>query len=199
MKQIDELALESDVEYRYQYVAEFTGFGPEDVKAIHASAGFLAPRIPEIVETTYDRLLSYDATARHFVDRQHGFDGPLNDSLASLSKDDPQIKFRKEHLSRYLMQLLGRAYDQKMVCYLDMAAKIHTPKAGNKEILVPLVQMNALMGVLSNALIEVILDLNMDAEKKRDLLLAFNKILWIQNDLISRQYQPSDELAVQSD
>ena len=31
MKHVDEAKLEKDVNYRYQYVAEFTGFGDEDM------------------------------------------------------------------------------------------------------------------------------------------------------------------------
>lgn len=188
MKQVDEEKLEIDVNYRYRYVAEFTGFDEEDVKAIHSAAGHLAPLIPSIVERMYDKLLAYDATARHFVPRQHGYDGPLPESVESLHMDHPQIQFRKEHLSRYLMHLIGHAYDDKMVAYLDMAGKMHTPKAGNSKIDVPLVQMNALLGLLSDNLLSAVLGLNLDDETKTRTLRAFNKLLWIQNDLVGRHY-----------
>ena len=188
MKHIDEASLEQDVKCRYAYVAEFTGFGEDDVKALHAAAGHLAPLIPSIVERTYEKLLAYDATARHFVPRQHGHAGDVPESLEALVADHPQIQFRKEHLSRYLMQLIGHAYNEKMISYLDMAAKIHTPKAGNKDIDVPLVQMNALLGLLSDCLMAAILDLDLDHQTKARTLRAFNKVLWIQNDLISRHY-----------
>ena len=146
MKTIDEQRLEQDVQYRYAYVAEFIGFGPDDAAAIQSAAPYLGPLIPQMVEVTYARLLSFDATARHFVPRQHGYDGALPENLAELTAHHPQIQFRKEHLMRYFGQLLGRSYDNKMVLYLDMVGKIHTPAAGNTEIDVPLVQMNALMG-----------------------------------------------------
>ena len=41
-----------------------------------------------------------------------------------------QIKFRKGHLGRYLASLVTKAYDAKMVAYLDMVGRIHTPRAG---------------------------------------------------------------------
>ena len=69
-----------------------------------------------------------------------------------------------------------------------MVGKIHTPLAGNKEIGVPLVQMNALMGLLSDVLYEVICESPLDAETKAGTLRAFNKLLWIQNDFITRHY-----------
>ena len=189
MQTIDEARLETDSQYRYDYLAEFVGFGPEDVKLIQASAPHLGPRIPQLVEQTYKKLLSYDATARHFLPRQHGYDGPTPADLQALSIDHPQIRFRKDHLNRYFLQLIGRAYDAKMVQYLDMVGKIHTPKAGNKEIDVPLVQMNALMGVISQVLLSSIFEWPLSPETRLRTFQAFNKLLWIQNDFITRQYQ----------
>jgi len=189
MKHIDEAILEDDVNYRFQFVADFIGFDAEDVKAIHAAAGYLAPLIPSIVDQTYERLLAYDATARHFVPRQHGYEGPVPSSLESLRTDHPQIQFRKEHLSRYLMRLIGHAYNDKMVAYLDMTGKMHTPKAGNKDIDVPLVQMNALLGLVSDGLLSAIFELDIDAQVKARTLRAFNRLLWIQNDLVTRHYE----------
>jgi hypothetical protein len=189
MEHVDEASLESDLIARYRFVAEFIGFGEEDVKAIHASAGYLAPLIPQIVEQTYDKLLSYDATARHFVPRQKGYDGPLPTSLDDLASSHPQIQFRKDHLNRYLMHLVGHAYNDKMALFLDMAGKIHTPKAGNEEIDVSLVQMNALLGLLADLVFEAILGLSLDEETKARTMRAFNKLFWIQNDLVTRHYQ----------
>jgi Protoglobin len=135
-----------------------------------------------------EKLLSYDATARHFVPRQSGFTGPLPDDVSTLTQISPPIQFRKEHLSRYFMQLLGRAYDDKMTQYLDMVGKIHTPLAGNKAIDVPQVQMNALMGLLADTLTETILQQPLDAATILGTLRAFQKLLWIQNDFIHRHY-----------
>lgn len=189
MKPIDESRLEADPAYRFEYLAEFIGFDSSDAAAVVACGPYLGPLIPQLVDKTYDKLLSYDATARHFLPRQSGFDGPVPASLASITANDPQIRFRKEHLSRYFMQVLGRACDAKMVPYLDMVGKIHTPKAGNSEIEVPLVQMNALMGFLCDVLLDVIAALPLDPETARRTIRAFSKLLWIQNDFITRHYQ----------
>lgn len=189
MQTIDEQRLESDSQYRYEYLAEFIGFGPEDVKLIQSSAPHLGPRIPQLVQKTYEKLLSYDATARHFLPRQHGYDGPTPEDLSALSADHPQIQFRKDHLNRYFMQLIGRAYDAKMVQYLDMVGKMHTPKAGNRQIDVPLVQMNALMGIISDVLLESIAEWPLDPAMAHRTVRAFNRLLWIQNDFVNRHYQ----------
>ena len=70
---------------------------------------------------------------------------------------------------------------------------MHTPKAGSKELNVPLVQMNALMGFVSDALVHTIL--NLPRPREVATLRAFNKLLWIQNDLITRHSQDVHSLA----
>lgn len=67
--------------------------------------------------------------------------------------------------------------------------KIHTPKAGSKELDVPLVQMNALMGFVADALTATVLGLGLPRDAEARTLRAFGKQLWIQNDLINRHYQ----------
>lgn len=188
MQSINESRLETDSQYRFEYLADFIGFGPADAALIQGSAPYLGPLIPQLVERTYEKLLSYDATARHFVPRQAGYDGPLPGDVSTLTLAHPQIRFRKEHLSRYFMQLLGRSYDARMVQYLDMVGKMHTPKAGNKEIDVPLVQMNALMGLIADTLTEAVLQQPLDLDTSHRTLRAFHKLLWIQNDFITRHY-----------
>src|ERR1019366_9330806 len=123
---IDEKRLESDTAYRFGYLAEFIGFGAEDIAAIHGSAGQLAPKVAGLVDAVYVKLFGYDATKRHFVPRQEGYEGPTPVSLEALTLDHPLIVFRKQHLGRYLETLVSRPYDAKMVAYLDMVGKMHT-------------------------------------------------------------------------
>jgi hypothetical protein len=185
---IDEPRLERDLAYRFGYVTEFMGFGPADVAAVHAAAPYLAPLVPALVDAVYDRLHAYDATWRHFVPRQHGYTGATPLDVAHLPMDHPQIAFRKQHLARYLAALVTKPYDGKMLEYLDMVGKIHTPKAGSKEIDIPLVQMNALMGFVADAFVATILGLGLPKADEAKTLRAFNKLLWVQNDLITRHY-----------
>jgi len=72
-----------------------------------------------------------------------------------------------------------------------MVGKIHTPDAGNAEIVIPLVQMNALMGFVADAVNNVILTADLDEATRARAIRAFSKLLWIQNDLITRHYQAS--------
>jgi hypothetical protein len=188
MKRIDEARLETDLAYRFEYLSGFIGFSPEDIDAIHAASGRLSPLLPDLVDAVYDKLFSYDATMRHFVPKQSGYEGPLPESLEMLSIDHEMIQFRKQHLWWYLASLITKPYDEKMVKSLDFVGQIHTSKAGNQELNVPLVQMNALLGYVSNALLDAIFSLDLDKATEQHTIQAFNKMLWIQNDLISRHY-----------
>ncbi|MFM8377995.1 MAG: protoglobin domain-containing protein [Planctomycetia bacterium] len=67
--------------------------------------------------------------------------------------------------------------------------KIHTPEAGSPELDVPLVQMNALLGFVATAVTQTFLSFGLDRQAESRLLLPFGKLLWIQNDLITRHYQ----------
>lgn len=188
MQKIDEKRLETDLDYRFSYLAGFIGFGEEDIKVIHGAAALLGPLVPQLVDAVYDKLHTYDATWRHFIPRQDGYDGEIPLSLEELTPDHPQIAFRKKHLGRYLTRLVTVPYDHKMVMYLDMVGKIHTEKAGNKLIYIPLVQMSALMGFVADAVNATILSFEIDDSLKAAAIRAFSKLLWIQNDMIVRHY-----------
>jgi hypothetical protein len=197
MKAIDEDRLETDLGYRFGYLAEFMGFGAQDVSAIHAAAPALAPLVPGLVDAVYEKLQGYDATWRHFLPRQSGYEGVVPDRLEDLTPDHDQIQFRKQHLGRYLVSLVTKDYDEKLVGYLDMVGKMHTPKAGSCDLDVPLVQMNALLGFVSDALTSTILSLGLDREREVRTLRAFGKLLWLQNDLINRHYQQAREVDIE--
>ena len=84
------------------------------------------------------------------------------------------------------MALLSlRAVTQKP----PLSREMHTSKAGAAEIVVPLVQMNALLGFVADALTNTILSLGLERRQEVQTLRAFNKLLWLQNDLINRHYQ----------
>ena len=188
MQNIDEARLENDLSYRFAYLADFMQFDANDIAAIHGAAALLGPFVPVLVDAVYDKLFMYDATWRHFVPRQHGFTGEVASDVTALSLDDEVIEFRKQHLGRYLTALVTKPYDGKMVRYLDNVGAMHTPSFGSTAINVPLVQMNALLGFVADALNATIFGLNLDRETEVRTLRAFSKVLWLQNDLINRHY-----------
>lgn len=191
MIHVDEPRLESDLAYRFDYLANFMEFNAEDAATIHAAAAVVAPLVPALVEAVYAKLHQFDATWRHFVPRQHGYEGAIPERLEDVTPDHEVIRYRKQHLARYLAALVTRPYDGKMVEYLDTVGKMHTPQAGSREVNVPLVQMNALLGFVADALTAAILRLELPRDVEQRTLRAFGKLLWLQNDLINRHYQGS--------
>lgn len=192
MEKLDEQRLELDLAYRYEFLRNFIGFGADDVAAIRKVLVELVVLMPDIVKEQYHKLLAYDATARHFVERQQGCASPPPESLADLSAEHGQVKFRMDHMQSYLMQLIGHPFDSKIAVLFDAVGKMHTPKTGNPKINVPLVQMNAFMGMFADLLTGRLLALNTDADTKINCLRAFQKILWLQNDFITRHYAAAD-------
>ena len=189
MREIDERRLETDLGYRFAYLSEFMGFDENDVAVIHNLGKSLAPLVPNLVDAVYEKLHGYDATWRHFLPRQSGYSGRVPDKLGDLTSEHEQIQFRKQHLARYLSALFSNDYDDKMVYYLDMVGKMHTPKAGSRELNVPLVQMNALMGFVADALASTVMSLGLEHAEETRAVRALGKLLWLQNDLINRHYQ----------
>jgi len=190
-RNIDEGRLETDLVYRFSYLQDFIGLTEEDVDAIHASAEHLAPLVPGLVDAVYDKLFSFDATKRHFVPKQFGYEGAVPESIEVLTRDHEMIEFRKQHLGRYLTRLVTKPYNVDMFKYLDLVGAMHTPSKGSAKLDVPLVQMNALMGFVADALIATVLGLELELPRATEVkvLRGFNKLLWIQNDLITRHYQ----------
>jgi hypothetical protein len=186
MQHIDEARLESDLPYRVWYLTEFIGITEDDWKAIHESGEVLGPVVNALVDAVYEKLWKYDATQRHFRRPGSGFKQPVQDDILAI--DHPYIEFRKDRLRKYLVRLVSGVYDDKFALYLDWAGKIHTANAGAKEIEVPLVQMNALMGFVAAAVVSTLWDTVPEEAKRRRFIEAWNKVLWVQNDLINRHY-----------
>lgn len=188
MQHLDNESIQNDSSQRFQFLCDFIGFGQDDIGLIQSSAPILGPKVPALVDQTYEKLLEFNVTAVHFLPKNQGFDGAVPEDLAALTADHPQIQFRKDHLNRYLVSLFTRSFDNKMVMYLDMVGKIHTPDAGNKSIHVPLYQMNALMGLISDILTRTLMESTLDENRKIGTIRAYQKLLWIQNDFINRHY-----------
>ncbi|KAG2386382.1 hypothetical protein C9374_002828 [Naegleria lovaniensis] len=195
MQTIEEQKLFTDLHYRFDYVCKFVGFGSEDVEAIHNSASILAPLVPTVVDLVYVKLFSFDVTKKVFLVRNDQFTGEMEKNLDELSDTkSEQIKFRKDMLSKYLVKLVTADYSSKgFINYLDWVGKIHTAKAGNKDIVVDYIHCNALFGYVSDVILGTIAKCDQLSEEQRvKTLLAFNKLFWIQNDLFAKYYVDDD-------
>jgi len=181
---------------RKAYLTAFLNFTSSDAATINASKDFLAPLIPTIVEAVYLKLLSFDITAASFLPRQPGFEGPSPTEISELHPDHPQIKYRKGFLAAYLKKLVTMDYSKPESWeYLDLVGVMHTGVPGFKHrakkpgLRVEYVHCALLLGFVEDVVVGAVLGSSeLDQETKGKVLSAFNKILWIQNDLFARHY-----------
>ena len=191
---IDRTRLYTDLLYRFNYVAQFVGFGEADIRAIKATAPILKPLVQTVVDLVYVKLFSFDITKAVFLQRNEGFEGNLAADLESLKLDNEQIKFRKDFLSKWVLKLVTAEYDEKFIRYLDYVGVIHTKREGARSIAVEYIHCNALFGFVEDILVNAILNAEgLDDATKCITVRAFNKLVWIQNDLFARHYVQDGE------
>ncbi|ORX88157.1 hypothetical protein K493DRAFT_236989 [Basidiobolus meristosporus CBS 931.73] len=189
MDHVDRVLLHTDPVYRYNYVAKFVDFSDKDVQAIKSVSERLAPLGGVIVDTVYDKLRAFDITWESMAKRHEGYAGEVVEKVQDLKVDSSQIKYRKDMLTRYINRLLANPYDERMIKYLDWVAKIHTDIPGKKsKINVEYIHISALMGFIENTLMSLVGSLQLEREHELQVNLAFNKVLWLQNDFFAKYY-----------
>lgn len=190
--EIDEALLDTDLEYRYQYLCQFMGFTDKDVQLIHESAAILAPLADTLIDAVYTKLFSFSCTKQVFFRQKAKYDGEVDQakSLVTYDQNAPQIGMRKSSLKRYLVKLLTNEYALPLLTEFDRMGRIHTPKGGKMSINVEHVHMNALMAFLQDAILGVLMDVP-KSDPTFDAVgtcRAFAKVLAIQGDFISKHY-----------
>ena len=169
MKQIDEARLETDLGYRFGYLAEFMGFGPDDIAAIHAAAPAPGParagagrcRVRQAARPTTPRS---GTSCRG----SPGYDGPVPPDVEHLTQDHPQIALPQAAPRPLLVTASSRSpTTARWSSTSTWSARCTRRKAGSTELDVPLVQMNALLGFVADALTATILGLGLDRDERK--------------------------------
>ncbi|KAL2223054.1 Protoglobin-domain-containing protein [Thermoascus aurantiacus ATCC 26904] len=198
IQRIDSASL-NDVTARVAYLKSFLNFTDADGAAIQSAKDIVAPAVPAILDTVYTNLLSFDITAKAFVPRQPEQDATdiVANSVEDLYLDHPNIKHRKDFLKSYLVKLVSNsnwADDSPFWTYLDKVGVMHTGEPGFKhrekrpQLRVEYMHCGALLGFVQEIIIKAVMGADLDANTKTAVLSAFNKLLWIQNDLFARHY-----------
>ncbi len=170
----DESRLETDPAARYAYLASFIGLTALDLDVIRGARPFLEDRLDRMVEELTGRVVDFEPAARHF-------------RTESGEIDRPRIT---RHLRGYLARLLSEPGGPGFGGYLDGVAGTHRSTGGTSRADVPQVQVNALLGFISDRVVRTVAELELPLRQRLRAIRAFNKLLWIQNDLMSRHYAP---------
>ncbi|KAL9114841.1 MAG: hypothetical protein Q9227_001084 [Pyrenula ochraceoflavens] len=194
---------------RISYEQSFLNFDPSTTgPAVTSSLPLLQPLLPTLLDAVYTKLLSYDITAKAFAPRQQThesdakYDGD-NSNVTELNLNHPNIKFRKTFLKSYLVKILSTTDwtpQAPIWTYLNNVGLMHTGDTANPgfahrakkpSLRVEYMHMGLLLGFVEEAVAGAILASTADdwtPEKKAEVILAWNKLLWIQNDLFARHY-----------
>jgi len=200
IQHVDPAALQKDLIARVTYLKSFLNFTEDDGAAIQSSAGIIAPALPVVLDAIYTHLTSYDITAKAFVRPQPGqkdSDGKVA-GISELSLDHPNILHRKDFLKAYFVKLVSNSdwsNESPFWSYLDKVGVMHTGAAGFKhrekrpELRVEVMHMSLLLGFVEDIVIKATLGADgLDLATKTKVISAFNKLLWIQNDLFQKHY-----------
>ncbi|EEQ83783.1 hypothetical protein RJZ56_006368 [Blastomyces dermatitidis] len=197
---IDEASL-ANLKSRLSYVKGFLHFTEKDGAFIQAAKEIIAPAVPAVLDAVYTRLLSFDITAKSFVPRQPEQDTnepAAAGSVAELALDHPNIVHRKDFLKNYLIRLVSNkdwSDESSFWGYLDKVGIMHTGQAGFKhrekrpKLRVEVMHMSLLLAFVEEMVLQAILGAEgVDLQTKTGMITAFNKLVWIQNDLFQRHY-----------
>ncbi|KAI5476297.1 hypothetical protein MNV49_007868 [Pseudohyphozyma bogoriensis] len=154
----------------------------------------------------YDHLFEFSYTKQTFlVSRDTGYEGDLADSLAKLTVDSEQMKYRKHFLSFWAARILTARYeDMKTFEYLDKVGIMHIGMSAFKHrekkapLKVDLHVLSLTLGWVMDVVISIVMAFPrsvLGTSAKTDFMRAFNKIMWIQQDLFARHYTRTDEEA----
>lgn len=200
IQHVEESTLDTDLPSRVNYSKSFLKFTDDDGAAIQAAKEVLVPALPAVLDNIYTNLISYDITAKAFVPPQPEQENADNKQakLQDLSLNHPNILHRKDFLKTYFVKLVSNkdwADDSKFWEYLDKVGVMHTGEPGFKhrakrpELRVEVMHMSLLLGYVEDIVLKAVMGAEgLDIETKTKVLAAFNKLLWIQNDLFQKHY-----------
>ncbi|EFQ97995.1 hypothetical protein MGYG_01031 [Nannizzia gypsea CBS 118893] len=200
IQHVDEQELETSLASRVNYLKAFLKFTDEDGAALQSAKPLVAPALPAILDAIYTNLIGFDVTAKSFVPPQPEQDKSTvaTTSVAELSLTHPNILHRKDFLKAYLVKLVSNSDwsdESKFWEYLDKVGVMHTGKPGFKhrekrpELRVEVMHMSLLLGFVEDIVLQATMGAeDLDIQTKTKVIRAFNKVLWIQNDLFQKHY-----------
>ncbi|KAI9375717.1 Protoglobin-domain-containing protein [Aspergillus egyptiacus] len=196
VKHVDRKSLYTNLEARINYLKEFLDFNSNDIEALASGAKYLKTLIPAIVSLVYRKLLEFDITARAFHTRETVSEKPIEEFF---NEESPQIMRRKMFLRWYLTKLITDQTQMEFWRYLNKVGLMHTPHGRYISLNIEYVHMGACLGYIQDVITEALMSHpTLPIARKTAILRAVNKLIWIQNDLISRwRIRDGDEFADQ--
>ncbi|MBI1325655.1 hypothetical protein GC170_21025 [bacterium] len=188
IKIVDEAALEIDVEYRFRYVRDFVGLTSSDVEAVRESSHLLREKMPQLADALLTKLLETDESMRFFVPTDEARNSRRSANSQNLTQDHPRVLQIRQNVIQFLDELVSGQYDDPAFAFaLDKIGATHA-RADRADAKVPMTQINAMMGFLSDRLIAKARSLGLPHDREIALITALQKLIWIQMNMMVRHY-----------
>ncbi|CAF0949880.1 unnamed protein product [Adineta steineri] len=180
--------LNNDLRYRFEYLSKFLNFTINDITMLNTFSSIVLPVIPVIVDSVYRKLFSFDITKEHFLIHNEKF--IPKKTIPSDTLESTDMTFRKDMLTMYLRHVLAEhEWNDTFLQYLSQVGKMHTNQAGLSSINIDYIHINVLLGYLQQTLIDILCNAdNIDEINKHGILIAINKLFWIQNEFFTMHY-----------
>ncbi|EAU85203.1 hypothetical protein CC1G_06219 [Coprinopsis cinerea okayama7 len=196
--EFDNDAIYTNLRERVRYLTQFVNFTEDDVEALNDFQPILLPLVDQLVDNVYHHLFRFDITKQVFMPRKNGQEGRMLSDLRDLALDAPQIEMRKRTFAVYMRKLVTSDYDDFATWqYFDHIGIMHTGQdelkhrklMGKAPLYVDLMHLSLLLGWTLDVLTPVILSYpEYPLARRIEIMRAFQKVIWIQNDLFTRHY-----------
>lgn len=188
IKTVDEAALETDVVYRFRYVRDFVGLTSSDIEAIRESSQLLREKTPQLADSLLMKLMETDETMRFFVPTDAARNVRRSASSQKLTPDHPRVLEIRRNIIEFLDELVSGNYeDEAFARKLDEIGATHA-RTDRADAKVPIMQINAMMGFLSDRLMAKARSLGLPHDREVALITALQKMIWIQMNMMARHY-----------
>ena len=153
-----------------------------------------------VLNAIYGKLLKYEITAKAFVPKTdaEGAEDIEPRFPQELHLNHAHIRRQMDFLRNYLLKIMSNEDwepTSKLWIYMDKVAIAHTGVAGfahrakRPELRVEYMHLGLLLGYVEDVVVGAVMGMEgIDLEIKGNVVRAWNKLLWLQNDLFARRY-----------
>lgn len=161
----------------FRYMAEFVGFGPEDVETVRRSKPYLEKHLPEIIDKFYAHVLRYPPLRKFFLKK----DGTI---------DQEYLELRMRHQSNFWVRTADAVFDDDYARFLDYVGRAHTSRGADPRIYIAERYVIGQVGFLSHAIAEAMSKelRHVDEDFEAQAIESWNKVTMIILEMLARAY-----------
>jgi hypothetical protein len=178
---VDEDRLDTDLYYRFQFLAEYFNFTNRDIAFIHEHIEFIKSLVPRVIEKSLEKLLNFDVTRRLLLGTIHGVATELTTDPDELTMQSPSIKQRATVFEELFYEMFSSKFDEEY--FNKTLARRLSYKWGNKMVDVPMALNSAANMNVQLLFAEYTLNSDLPLEIRSNLALVLSKVLNIYVDM----------------